>query len=237
MRLTLFLCFLFKALCGYSQDILEEHHQLLLVTAEDWEKHHGTLKQYEREDHDSPWVLVEASIPVVLGHTGLAWGIGLHPTSDYPCKIEGDGKSPAGIFTLGCAFGFAPMTDLRIDYLPLDEGTEAVDDLLSAYYNTIVNVKEVSVDWSSSEKMRQEPLYAWGLVVNHNFPHPTPGAGSAIFMHIWPEDRSGTSGCTAMSQDDLLRILLWLEKSKNPVLVQLPICEYHALQDAWCLPH
>src|SRR5262249_1193859 len=150
-----------------------------------------------------------------------------------------DGKSPAGIFSLGSAFGFAPSSEMRhlkVEYLPLHGSIEAVDDPLSCYYNCIVDAREVIPDWQSSEKMGNEPLYALGLNVHHNFPNPKPNAGSAIFLHIWRGETSGTAGCTAMSLENLKMIISWLDKSKHPVLVQLPIREYNELQNTWSLP-
>lgn len=221
----------------YSQDVLSGHCQLLVVTNNNWTAKQGSLQLYERPNDDSMWVATGAPISVVLGRTGLAWGIGLHSIVDQsgPCKKEGDGKSPAGIFSLGNAFGFASsieMSHLKIDYFPLNQYVEAVDDPSSHYYNCIIDRREVTSDWHSSEKMNEEPLYALGMVVNHNFPMPQPGAGSAIFLHIWRGENSETAGCTAMSRENLNAVLSWLDESKNPLLVQLPLHEYHELQFA-----
>lgn len=221
-----------------------ESLQLIVVTAESWDTSQGLLSFYERSSDTAAWVAYETAIPVVLGKTGMAWGVGLHsPTfnDDFLCKAEGDNRSPAGIFSLGTAFGLKPaecMSDLKIDYLQLDDSTEAVDDPASVYYNCIVSRKNIAVpDWDSSERMGQEPLYDVGLVINHNFPNPTAGAGSAIFMHIWRASYSGTAGCTAMSKESLLRLLYWLDCSKNPTLVQLPEDLYMQLEKKWGLPH
>lgn len=224
----------------YSEDSLAGHRQLLVVTTQDWDEKQGTLALYERSSNDSTWILVRTHIPVVVGKNGLAWGIGLHPSvKEGFYKKEGDGRSPAGIFSLGSAFGFTPsseMRQLKMEYLPLNEFIEAVDDPLSRYYNCIVNRKEVIPDWQSSEKMGEEPLYSIGLAVNHNFPNPKAHAGSAIFVHIWRGESSGTAGCTAMSQEDLNHVLFWLDQGKNPALVQLPIHQYYELQHEWSLP-
>jgi D-alanyl-D-alanine dipeptidase len=218
--------------------ILDEHQQLLTVTVQDWNEHLGELNFYERENGNLAWTPIQGPIPVVIGKNGLSWGIGLHPmNSELSYKKEGDGKSPAGIFSLGCAFGFAPhLKHLKIDYLPLNEFIEAVDDPLSSYYNSIVDRREVTPDWQSSEKMFQEPLYQVGLTVHHNFPHPKAYRGSAIFLHIWQNEHSGTAGCTAMSLENLNTVLSWLDPNKHPVLVQLPIHTYNELQNPWGLP-
>ena len=223
----------------YSLD-LAEHHQLLIVTTSNWDEKQGELRLYERVSDVSNWVSIR-TIPVVIGRAGLAWGIGLHPadTKMMPCKKEGDGKSPAGIFSLGSAFGFASdseMDHLQMDYFQINPYIEAVDDPLSHYYNQIVDIRAVIPDWRSSEKMSDVPLYAMGIVINHNFPNSQLDAGSAIFFHLWHQKDSGTAGCTAMSQEDLSIIMRWLDRNKNPILVQLPIHEYDERQHVWNLP-
>lgn len=239
-KMPFFLLTIITANYCYSEDILARCHQLLTVTSSDWKEKQGSLQLYERANDDSSWTSVGTSIPVVLGKAGLAWGIGLHPTTiEMPSKKEGDRKSPAGVFSLGTAFGLFPnseMNHLKIEYLYLDEYIEAVDDPLSHHYNHIVSSKEITPDWRSSEKMSEEPLYTIGFVIHHNFQNPEVGAGSAIFFHIWRQEQSGTAGCTAMSQENLTTVLSWLERNKNPVLVQLPIFKYHELQNDWGLP-
>jgi zinc D-Ala-D-Ala dipeptidase len=225
----------------HADNSLSGHLQLLIVTSDGWESKQGTLQCFERINQEERWTQVGEPMPVMLGKAGMAWGIGLYRLNDHTpfSKIEGDLKSPAGIFSLGFVFGFFPksqMTHLKMDYLELNEFMEAVDDPQSDFYNCIVDSREVIPDWSSSEKMREEPLYEIGLVINHNFPQPESGKGSAIFFHRWRHDHAGTAGCTAMSQEDLEKVLCWLEKSKNPVLIQLPHPIYSQLQTTWNLP-
>jgi D-alanyl-D-alanine dipeptidase len=240
MKTIFFFVFLWAQAC--CANMLEGHHQLAVVTTADWDSNQGILRLYERSDDEASWECVREPLPVVLGKSGLAWGIGLHPMprEEVIYKKEGDWKSPAGIFSLGEAFGFASaheMTGLQIGYLPLQSGHEAVDDPGSPYYNQIVNREEIAnPDWKSSEKMREISLYAIGLTVNHNFPNPQPGAGSAIFFHLWRGPLSMTAGCTAMSQEDLMSILFWLNSDKKPLLVQLPIAIYEEWQAEYHLP-
>lgn len=224
-----------------ANNSMESHLQLLVVTTNSWEEKSGSIRLFEKPTQEEPWILIDEPIPVVVGKSGMASGIGLQDlfNNEPSNKSEGDLKSPAGFFSFGPVFGFLPssqMTHLKMDYLELNEFIEAVDDPLSNFYNCIIDNREVIPDWSSSEKMRAEPLYEIGLVVNHNFPQPKPGKGSAIFFHIWRNCNAGTAGCTAMSHDQLERILHWLDKSKNPALVQLPYHVYFELQSVCNLP-
>src|SRR5262249_17763448 len=154
-------------------------------------------------------------------------------------KTEGDWRTPAGIFSIGSAFGFSAnpvMAPLRMDYIHVNEFTEAVDDPRSSYYNTIVDSREVVCDWHSAERMALVPRYKIGLVINHNFPDPQHGKGSAIFFHIWRHENAYTAGCTAMSEENLIKLLRWVNKDKKPVLVQLPYPAYVELMESWNLP-
>lgn len=212
-----------------------QSYQLLIVTTSKWNSVQGRLSLYEREG--SSWIKWE-SFPVVLGKRGMAWGIGLHPPQQGIQKREGDGKSPAGIFALGPAFGHAKaIPSIRMDHLLLTAGIEAVDDPESIHYNQIVDRDQVAhPDWKSSEKMAEISVYDLGVVVHHNYPEPQLGAGSAIFLHIWTDAQTGTAGCTAMEREHLALLLAWLDKEKNPLLVQLPFDEYERLKEAWGLP-
>ena len=219
---------------------LSGHCQAIVITTVDWDSVPGKALLFERTDEQSPWMAASSFLPVVVGKKGLAWGIGLHPCQSDPfAKAEGDGKSPAGIFSIGTAFGFAGSAEtahLKIEYLPLGSTIEAVDDSNSAYYNCIVDSSKVSCDWTSSEHMSSVELYRKGFVINHNFPNPQPFKGSAIFFHLWRNDHTGTAGCTAANEKSLSEILSWLDQQKQPVLIQLPIKTYRALQQDWRLP-
>jgi L,D-peptidoglycan transpeptidase YkuD (ErfK/YbiS/YcfS/YnhG family) len=174
----------------------------------------------------------------MLGRTGMAWGAGLHPTNlnTGTLKQEGDGKSPAGIFKLTRLFGYGEM-ESRMDYVQADSTLYCVDDVNSAYYNQLVNTRNIKKDWSSAEDMRRtDHQYKFGVVVAYNTEEVKKGAGSCIFLHIWRSPTNSTSGCTSMTESNLLTIMQALDKKKNPVLVQMPIKEYNQLKKIYTLP-
>ena len=213
--------------------ILSGSRQLIVVITPDWNATSGTLQRYDK--HLLRWRAVGAPVNVVIGRSGLAWGRGLHPPMNGPQKREGDGKSPAGVFSIGTAFGFAPSTaQFTLPYLPLRDTTECVDDTASTFYNQIVERTPAS-DWKSSEKMRAVPQYEWGAFVSHNTPAHA-GDGSCIFLHIWSGPQSTTSGCTAMDKAGLLTLLQWIDPKEEPRIVQLPRDQYDQLRKSWSLP-
>lgn len=218
-------------LCTSLSLFAQDHRQLMLVTTPDAEATQGHLYLYERDDTSLSWSSFYHPIPVFVGQTGLAWGIGLHEPQEGIQKREGDKKTPAGIFEIGTAFGFDEI-DLKMDYLKLKPSHEAVDDPESRYYNTIQDRELVVCDWISAEMMYEQPLYKWGFEIMHG--GNVPYAGSAIFAHL--ESGRGTYGCTSMSEEHLLTVLRWLDKEKRPIIVQLTEKDYLRLRDEWSLP-
>ena len=235
-----------------KSDALRHSTQMIVVTTSDWSAVEGRLRRYERTTVDERWRPVGDPISIVVGRNGLAWGIGVVPTDDAqvrsagdPVKREGDGKSPAGVFALGTAFGYAsrPLPGLKMSYLNLTPSIECIDDPGSKHYNRIVDRSTVAPDWNSSEHMRDAgESYRWGIVVDLNGTlaggtnRPDPGAGSCVFLHIWHSHDEGTAGCTAMSQTDLETLLTWLAPARQPRLVQLPGPTYDRLINRWMLP-
>lgn len=195
--------------------------------APDWNASRATLQRYSRESESAAWQKDGAPVLVLIGLHGLAWGRGLHrvPEDGGPRKVEGDRRTPAGIFQLGTAFGFRArdaVTGLKLPYERIGPATEAVDDPASRFYNRIVKRTDAgTVDWHSSEKMAAIPAYELGIVVNHNRDN-VPRMGSCIFIHLWLPASRGTAGCTALHREDLVALLSWLDPERQPVLIQWP---------------
>ena len=210
--------------------------QLIVVTTDSWNKIEGKMSVYEYKG--SKWIPVLRDIPIVTGRSGMAWGKGLHKAELNRGKLkkEGDGNSPAGIFNLSGLFGYE---DIRSDMnsLKVDDRTFCVDDSKSAYYNQIVKTDTVKKDWNSAETMRMKSdAYKYGIFVDYNVKPSVPNMGSCIFMHIWSGSSKPTAGCTAMKEADILKLIDFLDKKKNPILVQAPRAEYEKLKRIYKLP-
>jgi len=220
---------------------IEASQQLVVVITPSWTSTVGTMTRFERAAPTAAWSRLESPIPLVVGRTGIAWGVGFDDVStEGPHKHEGDGKAPAGIFPLDMAFGFAPRDSMRsvlLPYAQLLPTTDCVDDTTSAHYNTVVDRAAVSlVEWNSAEHMRQVPQYEIGVIVGYNASPPVKGRGSCIFLHIWTGPDSHTAGCTAFDEAKLREVMLWLDPHKRPLLVQLTADEYKKLRASWRLP-
>ena len=203
--------------------IPDESRQVLLVTTRGWDSSGALLRRYERVG--SAWRGVGGAMRAIVGRNGLGVALGALDGAG-PAKHEGDGRAPAGIFSLGPAFGYASpdaIPALRMPYLRLVPGVECIDDIASPRYNTIADTTRVGKDWRSSEAMwRAGRFYEWGVVVGHNAHPIVPGNGSCIFLHVWGGPAVATSGCTALDVADVMALLAWLDPAKSPLLVQMP---------------
>lgn len=210
--------------------------QLILVTTDTWNKIEGKMAVYEYKGNR--WMPVFTEIPIVTGRSGMAWGTGLHKAELNKGKLkrEGDGNSPAGIFHLSGLFGYEDIRS-EMNSLKVDNQTFCVDDSKSIYYNQIVKSDTVKKDWNSAETMRMKSdVYKFGIFVDYNVKPAIPDMGSCIFMHIWSGSKNPTAGCTAMKESDILKLIDFLDKRKNPILVQIPLSEYGRLKSMYKLP-
>ena len=221
--------------------LIERSEQLVVVTTPSWTSTTGSIRRFERARSTSEWRAIDQPTPVVVGRTGIAWGVGFDGVStEGPHKREGDGKSPAGMFPLDTVFGFAPpgsMGSVRMPYVQLLASTDCVDDTASVHYNTVVDRGSVSrVDWNSAEHMRSIPQYEVGVIVGYNAKPPVKPRGSCIFLHVWSGPGSHTAGCTAFDEAKLRELISWLDPEKRPLLVQLTTGDYTTLRARWRLP-
>jgi len=176
----------------------------------------ATMLLWERVDSTRDWTLAD-SFPVTLGRNGLA------PSGNIPGhKLEGDGNSPSGVFRLSSVFSYHALTGLQMPLEVVDENDLCVDDVHSRLYNQLVDDDTVVVkDYQSFERMRRVDLqYEFGVWVDYNTAPAIPGWGSCIFLHVWKEPGAATSGCTAMSKENMLKLIYWLRADADPVLVQ-----------------
>ncbi len=216
--------------------------QLVVVTAPSWEATSGRLQAFVHGARG--WQPHGEAFEVALGRSGSAWGIGLHPAQgDGPQKQEGDGRSPAGVFAIGEAFGYAPALGGAMPYRPLLASHYCMDVPDSPLYNRIVDAEAVGAEAveGSTEPMRLDlhndgdRRYREGFVIDHN-PRAVPGRGSCIFAHLWRTPGEATAGCTAMEPDRMATLLGWLDPAAHPRFVLLPEAEYERLRPAWGLP-
>ncbi len=161
------------------------------------------------EKKDGKWEEVFPSVNGVIGKNGFAL-----PEE----KREGDGRTPAGIFPLKISFGYKESIPTKMPYRQSLSDDLWVDDINALDYNRWV--KEKSTKALSFERMRRDDdLYKYGLVIEYNTAPVVKGYGSAIFFHVWRGKNRPTEGCVAVSEDNIVRILKWLDPQAAPLII------------------
>ena len=120
-------------------------------------------------------------------------------------KREGDGKTPAGVYSLGKGFGVkSKPSSFSGSWAKVTKDDVWVDGKGGPKgYNTM---KKKS-DGYSGEDMYQTPAYNYGQVINYNTSN-IADKGSAIFLHV--NTGSGkTAGCVSVTQSYLLDTFGW----------------------------
>lgn len=186
-----------------TQILLVEEDHFLFFTSE---------RVYALEKSDSTWRQALPSMDAVIGRNGFA------KTGE---KREGDGRTPSGLYRLGTSFGYAESAVTKMPYRQALADDLWVDDPNAPDYNRWV--KQGQTGAASYEKMRRnDDLYKYGIVIEYNTDPVIKGHGSAIFFHIWAGGWSETAGCIAVSEENIMKILGWLNPAANPAILINP---------------
>jgi len=117
---------------------------------------------------------------------------------------------------------------MKMNYRQVTTRDYYIDDINSVDYNQwkVIPSNKQNLPknfWRSYERMkRSDHLYELGFVVKHNMNPVVKGNGSAIFFHVWRKKSSPTLGCTAMSKENLLKLMTWLDPTMKPLIIQVP---------------
>jgi L,D-peptidoglycan transpeptidase YkuD (ErfK/YbiS/YcfS/YnhG family) len=197
---------------------LAEARRLVLVVVDKMTSTTATLQNFERASPGEPWTKAGGPASALIGHRGVAWAPSFRDfaRAGEPIKTEGNKRNPAGIFAIGRSFGFAASR--QPGYLRIVEGTTCVDDASSPAYNTITT--RAKVGWQvHGENMWRVPEYRRGLLIDY----PTDAkarAGSCIFIHLRLPGKTGTAGCVALSEKQLIDLQNFVQG--GAVLAVLP---------------
>jgi len=137
---------------------------------------------------------------------------GIRPAA---AKVEGDGASPAGVWRLLWLYwradrGARPVTGLAVTPLGPQQGW--AEDPADPDYNRPIRHPHT---FPADRMARGDGLYDICAITDHNADPVLPGAGSAIFVHLWRGPRRPTAGCIAFRRPDLEWILArWRPESR-----------------------
>ena len=164
--------------------------------------------------------------------------IGRNGVSTFDNAIDFDEKTPLGLFNLGVSFGIHDM-NIKYPYIKIDDNSYWVDDYKSVHYNYFVEIgNEVNSfdypyiislknkDFDSAEHLIDfKKQYEYAIFIEYNAYHQIidgkgNNKGSAIFLHCHG-DKGYTGGCVAVSREDMLWIMNFIDRKKNPkILIQ-----------------
>lgn len=181
--------------------------QVILVTTEGGTKARISL-------HKKTEAGFVSSYPVFIGCVGKN---GLSKS-----KVEGDKKSPSGIYPIGLSFGRGTKpADVLFPYRQTKPQQDYwVSHVTSDDYNTWVTYAgNPNERWGVGQYEDLYALYELAFVIEYNTSPIVSGKGSAIFFHS-KKELTYTAGCTAVSSSDMRTILSWLNPSDHPVIVQ-----------------
>ncbi len=126
-------------------------------------------------------------------------------------KIEGDKKTPIGLFSLGNLYyrkNKKPQPQTKLKCIPIKNTMGWCNDIKSKKYNKLIKINKKI----SHEKLyRKDYKYDFMIPINYNTQNPKIGKGSAIFLHLTKEFKP-TLGCVAIKEKDFLILLKLINK-------------------------
>jgi len=132
-------------------------------------------------------------------------------------KIEGDKKTPRGLFTLGPVYyrhDRIKKIDTKLKIIKIKKTMGWCDDINSKSYNKLVKTKKKV----SHEKLfRKDKNYDIFVLINYNTKYIKKNKGSAIFLHL-TKNYEKTLGCISLKKKDML-ILLKLISKKTKIKI------------------
>ena len=118
-------------------------------------------------------------------------------------KLEGDNKTPSGIFRFISIFYRKDRISIAKSHLQkvvIKKNMGWCDDSNSKFYNNLIKFPFLC----SAEKLwLTENIYDVIIVINYNTNPTIKKKGSAIFLHIAKKNYTPTKGCVAISKKDM----------------------------------
>ena len=132
-------------------------------------------------------------------------------------KIEGDGKSPTGIFDLGQLYTYEASVNTSLPFIQTNAEDKWIDDPNHENYNTHIRG---NTNAKSFEHLKLSSIdYKYCMVIEYNTHPVVKGRGSAIFFHLASPNYDPTAGCVAIKESDMDQILLWLDPKKKKAIL------------------
>lgn len=161
----------------------------------------GTLTAWQR-DAGGDWHVALGPVPAFVG----AGGVG--------AASESSTRTPAGTFPLTESFGRAANPGTAMPWFTSDRSDWWNSNTASPTYNT--HVRQAADPGGSSENLYDAgAVYDYAVNIGYNLAR-TPGAGSAIFLHV--SNGSPTAGCVSTDRSTVVDVLRWLDPARSPAI-------------------
>ena len=153
---------------------------------------------------------------LLLGEFKFKCSIGKNGSTSN--KIEGDKKTPRGVYSLGPLFYRKDRfknPETKKKKISIKKKMGWCDDVNSKNYNKLIMINKKT----RHEKLfRKSKIYDLLIPINYNTSKPVRKKGSAIFIHL-TKNYEKTLGCIALKENDLLTILKLINnKTKIKIL-------------------
>lgn len=168
----------------FATSLFSQTKQVIFVLADSFNSQTAKLIRYEKIKQN--FKQISSPIEVNIGLKGLAWS-----TSNYkfkisknePKKIEGDKKTPAGVFNLSKVFTYHDKINTKMPYEKVTKNHICVDDTNSNMYNKVIKTKNKENYRSFENMLLKNETYEYVVLVDHN-QEAKKGFGSCIFLHV-----------------------------------------------------
>ena len=132
-------------------------------------------------------------------------------------KIEGDNKTPKGLYTLGPLYyrkDRLPKLSTKLKKIEIMKNFGWCDDVKSKFYNKPI---KTNINVRHEKLYRNDKKYDLLIPIEYNSIRPKKNKGSAIFLHLTSNYKK-TQGCVAIKEKDML-ILLNLINKKTKIKI------------------
>jgi len=132
-------------------------------------------------------------------------------------KIEGDNKTPKGLYTLGPLYyrkDRLPKLSTKLKKIEIMKNFGWCDDVKSKFYNKPI---KININVRHEKLYRNDKKYDLLIPIEYNSKRPKKNKGSAIFLHLTSNYKK-TQGCVAIKEKDML-ILLNLINKKTKIKI------------------
>ena len=132
-------------------------------------------------------------------------------------KIEGDNKTPKGLYALGPLYyrkDRLPKLSTKLKKIEIMKSFGWCDDVKSKFYNKLI---KTNINVRHEKLYRNDKKYDLLIPIEYNSKKPKKNKGSAIFLHLTSNYKK-TQGCVAIKEKDML-ILLNLINKKTKIKI------------------